>query len=263
MRVIVVGVGGVGGWLAKGLAPMLEVADPGSLLMLVDGDTFEEKNLDRQDFHEYGFKATSRANELQPRYPNTMIVAQPFWVVGESEGWPEEEGGVVAASLLVEEGDIVFATVDNHAARKLLFEAAAKLDNVDVFTGGNDDAYFGSTYHYQRRDGQDTIDSIFDYHPEMADPPDRNPGEMSCEERAEQVGGVQLLATNMAVSAFLLGRFHKTILCGEPDEVAEIFFDLGAGLARPYDRRPEATEVTVTDNEDNEVVLTDSQEVSI
>lgn len=254
MRVVVVGVGGVGGWLVKGLAPMLEANDPGSMLVLVDGDTFEEKNLERQDFHEYGWKAVSRTNEIQPRFPQTIVVAAPFWVVAKSEGWPEEEGDVIGVEHLLEEGDVVFATVDNHAARKLIFEAASRMDNVDVFTGGNDDAYFGSTYHYQRRDGQDTIDSPFDYHPEMLDPPDRNPGEMSCEERAGMAGGTQLLATNMAVSAFLLGRFHKTVIAGEPDEAAEVFFDLSVGMARPYDRRPELV---------NAVDLTDEVEVDV
>jgi hypothetical protein len=264
LRVIVVGVGGVGGWLVKGLAPMLEAADPGSVLMLVDGDTFEEKNLDRQDFFEYGWKAVSRANELQGRYPQTIIVAQPYFVVGESEGWPEEEGEVVGANQLLQNGDVVFATVDNHATRKVLIEVAAQFDDVDLFTGGNDDGYFGSTYHYQRRNGVDTIDSPFDWHPEMADPPDRNPGEMSCEERAAVAGGTQLLATNMAVSAFLLGRFHQSLILGEPDQAAEIFFDLGVGMARPYDRRPddEGAEA-VTPDTDNEVNLTETQEVSI
>lgn len=252
MRVVVVGVGGVGGWLCRGLAAMLEAGDPGSMLMLVDGDTFEEKNIDRQDFNDFGYKTVVRANELQPKYPNTLVVPQPFWVVEHTEEWPEEEGGLVGANVLLEEGDVLFATVDNHATRKILFEAAMKLDNVDVFTGGNDEDYFGSTFHYQRRDGADTIDSPFDYHPEMLEPADKNPGEMSCEERASQPSGTQLLATNMTVSALLLGRFHKTVLKGEPDESAEIFFDLGIGRTVPYDRRPvvdvtEVTEVDVTD----------------
>lgn len=238
MRIVVVGAGGVGGWLIRGLAPMLEVTHPGSLLMLLDGDTFEEKNKDRQDFGEYGYKAIVRANELQPRYPNVLVIGQPYWVVGHTEGWPEEDGGNVGVNQLMEDGDIIFATVDNHAARKLIFEHAQTLDNVDVFTGGNDDAYFGSIYHYQRRDQHDVTDPPFDYHPEMADPPDRNPGEMSCEERAQVEGGTQLLTTNMAVASYLLAQFHRHVLKGEEPTRAEIFFDLGLGMAKAYDRRP-------------------------
>jgi hypothetical protein len=246
MRVIVVGAGGVGGWLVRGLAPMLEVADPGSLLMLLDGDTFEEKNRQRQDFGEYGYKANVRAGELQPRYPECLVIGQAYWVVGHTEGWPEEDGGSVGVNLLVEEGDVVFATVDNHAARKLIFERAMELDNVDVFTGGNDDAYFGSLYHYQRRNGVDITDPPFDWHPEMVDPPDRNPAELSCEERAKIDGGTQLLATNMAVASYLLAAFHNTILTNTEPARCEIFFDLALGLSNGYDRRP-AVDLTTTE----------------
>lgn len=240
---------------------MLEAAEPGSMLMLVDGDTFEEKNIDRQDFQDFGYKTVVRANELQPKYVNTLIVPQAYWVVKHTEEWPEEEGSMVGANLLLEDGDIVFATVDNHATRKILFEAAMKLDNVDVFTGGNDEEYFGSTFHYQRRDGEDTIDSPFENHPEMAQPGDKNPGEMSCEERAELASGTQLLATNMTVSALLLGRFHKTVIKGDVDESAEIYFDLGIGKAVPYDRRP-VSEVDVTTEVVIEVIITEEENIN-
>jgi hypothetical protein len=232
VRVIVIGAGGVGGWLARGLAPMLEVADPGSLLLLVDGDAFEEKNRERQDFGEFGYKAEVRAQELQQRYPGTLVIGQPFWVVAETEGWPEETGGVVGVNQLIEEGDVVFVTVDNNAARKLIFEHA-----------------MGIVYHYQRRDGVDVTDPPFDWHPEYLNPEDRNPAELSCEERAQIEGGTQLLYTNMAVASYLGIRFHKTVLSGAEDTEAEVFFDLGLGRANPYDRRPvvDITENTETD----------------
>jgi hypothetical protein len=239
----------VGSHLCRGLAPLLEFRDPGSALLLVDGDAFEEKNRERQDFSAIGFKALVRAGELQSLYAKTIIVPQPYWVVPEVNGVgvevvddDEEEqaiepGGRMPVNELVAEGDIVFATVDNHAARKLIFDQAAKLDNVDVFTGGNDDAWFGSVYHYRRRDGLDVIEHPAERHPEFLDPPDRNPGEMSCEERAKLESGSQLLATNMAVAALLLARVTQTCFDGVEDEVAEVFFDLGLGSSVGYDRR--------------------------
>jgi hypothetical protein len=140
--------------------------------------------------------------------------------------------------------------VDNNAARKLIFEHAMTMENVHVFTGGNDDSYFGSVYHYQRKDGADVTDPPFDWHPEYLNPEDRNPAELSCEERAQIEGGTQLLYTNMAVASFLGIRFHKIVLSGAEDTESEIFFDLGLGRANPYDRRPV---VDVTDNIETDI----------
>jgi hypothetical protein len=59
---------------------------------------------------------------------------------------------------------------------------------------------------------------------------------MSCQERAEVDGGTQLLATNMAVASFILGRVHKTIVNKQNPEESEIYFDLGIGKSEPYNR---------------------------
>jgi hypothetical protein len=78
----------------------------------------------------------------------------PKWVVGDDfSGVADEESPKIKASDLIHENDVVFAVVDNFAARRILFDAARGLNNIDVFTGGNDDELFGSIYHYQKRDG--------------------------------------------------------------------------------------------------------------
>jgi len=235
-KFIVVGAGGVGGWLCEGLARMLEFKFPGSALVIVDGDNFEAKNAERQNFEDVGNKATVRARALQPLFPSTFIIPDDRWVVPESVEVDEGGASGVTPSVLMDEGDVVFATVDNFAARKLLFDAAREYENISIFTGGNDDDLSGSTYHYMRRDGKDVTDHPAEYHPELLNPSDRNPGELSCQERAELEGGTQLLATNMAVAAFLLGRTQKVIVDGEEDTESEIKFDLGLGMSLPYDR---------------------------
>lgn len=243
-RFVVVGAGGTGGWLCEGLARMLEFRIPGSALLIVDGDTFEPKNAERQNFEDIGNKAVIRAKALQPQFPNTFIIPDERWVV-ESVPADKKEAQQVAASDLLEENDVVYAVVDNFAARKVIFDAAREFDNIDIFTGGNDDQLYGSVYHYQRRDGEDVTDHPVDLHPELANPPDRNPGELSCQERAELEGGTQLLATNMTVAGFLLGRTEKTILNGEEDKESEIMFDLGLGLSQAYDRTAETQTAAV------------------
>lgn len=238
-RFVLVGAGGIGTWLAAGLARLLEFKYPGSALVIVDGDTYEQRNLERQSFKTMGNKAIATANELTQQFAGTMFIPVPKWVVSDDlKGVADDESPKITASNLITEGDVVFAVVDNFAARKIIFDAAKNIDNIDIFTGGNDDDLFGSIYHYQRRDGIDITDHPVNTHPEYDNPPDKNPGELSCQDRAKIEGGTQLLATNMAVAAFLLGRVQKTIVSNQSPDEAEIYFDLGVGKAEPYDRRP-------------------------
>lgn len=238
-RFVVIGAGGIGTWLIAGLARMLEWKLPGSALIIVDGDNYEEKNKERQDFVKLGNKASVKANELTPQFPSTTIIPVPKWVVSDEDTGVSADDGAprIKASQLIREDDVVFAVVDNFAARKILFDAASKLNNIDVFTGGNDDLLFGSVYHYQKKDGIEVTEHPVSFHPEYENPPDKNPGELSCQERSKLEGGTQLLATNMAVASFILGRVHKTIVLGQSPDETEIYFDLGLGKAEPYNRK--------------------------
>lgn len=236
-RFILVGAGGIGNWLAAGLVRLLEWKYPGSALIIVDGDNYEEKNKERQEFTKLGNKAVVKAMELVPSFPNTTIIPIPKWVVSDDfKGVTDEDSPKITAGQLIQDGDVVFAVVDNFAARKIIFDAASNLSNIDVFTGGNDDELFGSIYHYQKRNGEEITAHPSEYHPEYDNPPDKNPGELSCQDRAKIEGGTQLLATNMAVAAYILGRVQKTIVCNQNPEETEIFFDLGVGKSEPYNR---------------------------
>jgi molybdopterin/thiamine biosynthesis adenylyltransferase len=246
-RFVLVGAGGIGTWLAAGLVRLLEWKYPGSGMIIVDGDNYEAKNKERQDFTKFGNKAVVKATELSPQFPNTTIIPVAKWVVDDNfNGVADEESPKISASQLIREDDIVFAVVDNFAARKILFDAASKLNNIDVFTGGNDDGLFGSIYHYQKRNGIEITIHPSEFHPEYNNPPDKNPGELSCQERSEIEGGTQLLATNMAVASLILGRVQKTIVNNESPEETEIFFDLGIGKSEPYNRTHEYNNTPIT-----------------
>jgi molybdopterin/thiamine biosynthesis adenylyltransferase len=246
-RFVLVGAGGIGNWLAAGLVRLLEWKYPGSALIIVDGDNYEEKNKERQEFTKLGNKAVVKAMELVPSFPNTTIIPVPKWVVSDDfSGVTDDESPKITATQLIQEGDVVFAVVDNFAARKIIFDTASQLYNVDVFTGGNDDGLFGSIYHYQKRDGVEITAHPAEFHPEYENAPDKNPGELSCQDRAKIEGGTQLLATNMAVAAFILGRVQKTIVSDQSPEETEIFFDLGLGKSEPYDRTHSSLSETIT-----------------
>ncbi len=250
-RYIVVGVGGIGIPLVQQIVRQLNFEAPGSGLILVDGDSYEEKNKTRQQFQRLGNKAVVLADELAPEFIETTIIGLPKWVIEskqEAEAYdPNEEesvdgnevAGKIAAVDLLDDNDVVFAVVDNFAARKIILEAAATKDNIDVFMGGNDDGYFGSFIHYQRKNGVDitpnpaTHERFEEYH----NPADRNPGEMSCQERAEVEGGTQIMSTNGLIASVLGMRSHAVIFGGDAPAPSLIYMQLDKGMAAGEDLR--------------------------
>ena len=250
-RYIIAGVGGAGIPLAKMLVRQLNFEAPGSGMILVDGDSYEEKNKTRQEFEEFGNKAEVLAAELAPQFVDTTIIGLPKWIIEDSDEAknynPDNEesvdgsavAGKVAAVDLLDENDVVFAVVDNFATRKILFDAAAQVDNIDVFTGGNDDGYFGSYIHYQRRNGTDITPnpSTSERFEEYNNPADRNPGEMSCQERAEIEGGTQIMATNNLVASVLAMRSHAVVFGGDEPNPSLIYLQLDKGMAAGEDLR--------------------------
>jgi hypothetical protein len=239
---VIVGVGGIGTALADDACKMLEYKRPGSYMILVDGDTFEEKNKERQNFGEMGNKAEVKAKELTKKFSATTVLPLAKWVVDEMPDIETDEKEEdedpdpttsdsnktkILVSDLLDEDQVVFAVVDNFKARAIICTEAENYENIDVFMGGNDDGLYGSLYHFQRRGGKNITAPPRQWHPELDDPPDRNPGDLSCEERAKIEGGTQLVATNRMVASLMLGRIQHCILNGNsPEGGASIYFDL-------------------------------------
>lgn len=100
-RFFIIGCGGVGSWLTPALCALLHTNVKGSEneITLVDGDTLEEKNLDRQLFTEADI-GKNKAEALGERY---RCVPHPAWF---SDGVFE-----------FEPSDWIIVCVDNHAAR--------------------------------------------------------------------------------------------------------------------------------------------------
>lgn len=258
-RFVVIGCGGVGQWSLELLSRIAEYEDPGSAIILVDGDRFEPKNMVRQHFMEFGNKAEVKAFELSQRYEATEFVPISMYVVDQAPEIPEEDREYivpdkVSVREVIAEGDVVIVSVDNFAARKVVYDAAREFDNIDVFTGGNDDALFGSIYHYQRRDGVEVTEHPSKYHDELVTPPDRNPGEMSCQERAMHEGGTQLAVVNMGVASFMIARLHSVLYGSGEVANAEGVFDLGLVSAKSFDRAAEAETLTTSSTKTMESV---------
>ena len=215
-----IGIGGIGCALLPFLCRYLQYSAGRTRLTLIDGDYFQQANAPRQAFSRLGNKAEVKARELAREFEGISLRAVPEYVS--------------AANLhhLIREGDIVFLMVDNYASRHLVDGYAAALQDLTLISGGND-YEDGNVQIYLRRAGRDLTPSLGRYHPEIAQPGDRNPAELSCEELMA-TGAPQLLFTNLMVASLMLNAFY-TLGQGSPD-YGEVYLDIRQNLCRPVAR---------------------------
>ncbi len=224
--ITLIGVGGIGCALAPFLARYLQaerqVTGEEARITLVDGDTFESRNAARQSFETLGNKAKVKATELARRFPDLSFRAIPEFVT--TENLPQ----------VVKAGDLVFLAVDNHATRCVVSRRCEELSDVVLISGGNDFTD-GNVQVYVRQDGRDMTLPLTRFHPEIADPKDKSPVEMSCEELAA-VAAPQLLFMNLSVASAMLNAFYAW-RSGRL-RYGEVYLDIVEGRARPVSRAP-------------------------
>jgi hypothetical protein len=226
----IIGLGGVGGIVARYLSVFLASLDRDARLVLIDGDDFEHSNHTRMLFGSYGNKAVVTQNELAPRFAESSlsIIAVEEYVTREN------------ISRLIQSGDIVLLTVDNHATRKLVSDHCGTLPEVCLLSGGNDgvekDASgqmrrgtYGNVQIYLRRGGADASPSLTRYHAEITQPADKLPTDKSCTDLIVSVP--QILFANLTVATCLLNTLWL-YLC-DALHYSELAFDIADGLMRP------------------------------
>ena len=225
-----VGLGGVGNPLARHAGVFLASLNVPARLTLIDGDEFEYRNAGRMIFGELGNKARVLADEMRPRLAESQITLTAI----ESFVTPEN------IERLLLDDDIILVAVDNHATRKLVSDHVGRLRNACLVSGGNDgvgpDASgrtrrgtFGNVQVYLRHDGVDVTPPLTRFHPEIAQPADKLPGDVSCTELAATVP--QILFTNLAVASAMLNTLllHLSGVL----HYSELAFDIADGLMRP------------------------------
>ena len=241
MEIKVIGVGGIGCALLPHLCRYLNygacssadgdgargptlpaMPGPRARITLVDGDAFEARNAARQAFGAAGNKARIKAAELAREFEALSLRAVSEFI---------HEDNAVA---VIGEGDVVFLAVDNHRTRKVVSDHCRTLRSALLISGGND-LTDGNVQVYVRRGGQDVTLPLTRFHPEIADPRDRSPGEMSCDELA-RASAPQLLFTNLAVASAMLNAFYawQQGMLG----YGEVYLDIVQGRANPVPRTP-------------------------
>jgi len=193
----IIGLGGIGSWVSHPLVQFLASLHAEIPLWLVDGDTYQEANRSRALFDGYGNKAAVKAAELAGlALGGPAIVPVPRYVT------PRNVEGIVG------ERDIILLCVDNHKSRRCVSNAARKLRDVLLISGGNDGVEersagsFGNVIIYRRENRRDVTNPLTKFHPEIAHPADKGPYERGCAELTSS--SPQLLYTNLQVATTML-----------------------------------------------------------
>ena len=111
---------------------------------------------------------------------------------------------------------------------------------MSLFSGGNDGVgedsvgvyrrgTFGNVQVYFRRGGCDVSPSLVQFHPEIANPHDKNPSDAGCVELYDHVP--QILPTNLFTASALLSTFWLT-LCNALT-YSELVFDVADATMGP------------------------------
>ena len=221
MNIKIIGLGGVGSILAERMCRFLNFdKEMKANITLADGDTYEEKNLIRQEFSSFGNKAEIKVVDLELQFPNITFDVYPAYLNEATTG------------EVVKENDVVFLCVDNHKTRMIVNNYCKTLKNVTLISGGNE-LLDGNVQVYVRKDGADVTPDIAAYHPEIANPDDKLPDEMSCEELSQSEP--QLYFTNLGVATIMCWSFYNVVV-KEELEASEVYFDMSSMNAKAYNR---------------------------
>jgi hypothetical protein len=238
-RVVVIGLGGIGMQLARPLAVFLaSLADyagdePGRAteLVLCDGDSFAPENSYRMDIVDYGNKAEVVGRELIERLPTSSLAIR--WV--SQFVTPHNVGEII------QEGDCVFLACDKHATRKIVGQhcAGGSISSVVLISGGNDGiedgraGTYGNIQVFVRKDGNDLTAPIERFHPEIADPIDKAPDQLSCLELVA-AGAPQLLFANLAVASGMCNALLRLLMPRDQQAIYdEVAFDIAEAISSP------------------------------
>ncbi len=195
-RVVVIGCGGTGSYLAKPLARLIRNLDRHVDLFLADGDSYSHSNMDRQSFaidavgkNKAEYQAESILKEMDGLNEKIYIVDQFL-----SEKDINDE--------VVVEGTMVINCADNNAIRKFAEDAIDKLkDGVHICCGN--ELRHGQVQVSAKENGERTCRSIYEDAP-VFNSTDGDRSAMSCQDLANLPGGGQLISANMMAASLAL-----------------------------------------------------------
>lgn len=197
-KVKIVGCGGIGSHLAEPLSRYLCYTKDRIEVTLIDGDKYEERNKERQQFTQFGNKAQVMAIELRKKFPEILFKVYSEYLT---------EDNIIFA---IREKDEIFLCVDNHQTRKLVSKRCEELDDVLLISGSNEYTD-GDVCVYAKKNGMNAKENnrpLTEIAPEINEPNDVNPGEKNDGCAVITNTSPQLLFMNLTIAAIMCNCYY-------------------------------------------------------
>lgn len=200
--IAIIGTGGTGGNLVSLVARMLSATYMDTTLLLVDGDSVEEKNLKRQPFSKRDIgmnKARALAKKVEATYDCKVEYSSNYILSIED----------MNALFERHRNPIIIGCVDNHKCRKVLhdwFEQAKNCIYIDV---ANEDTW-GDCFVSFKISDKKLFKTRGDMFPEVLLDSNKSVVEMSCEELSNV--SPQFLKTNSMAANIVFNALDSILV---------------------------------------------------
>ncbi|NLX99362.1 MAG: hypothetical protein GXY83_24760 [Rhodopirellula sp.] len=229
--VVIIGLGGIGSILAHYLLLFLASLKDEFHVLLCDGDSYEPSNQYRIVVPDFANKAIAQASWLNENLGRPGLYIRPYPQYLNDKNRRE----------VIQERSLVCLAVDNHATRLLASRTVAELCNGVLISGGNDGVgpgetgSYGNIQIYGRIDNCDAFGAPLQrFHPEIANPADRNPDELGCIELAASGAIPQVLFMNLAVASAMCNAVWRLLMPPADERMYdEVCFDILDAESRP------------------------------
>ncbi len=233
-HVIVVGCGGTGGFFIKEFGRFMARSRAKILLTMIDGDTVEQHNLDRQSFQDEDIglpKSTVLAEALVTCFgiPQSRVASYPCYITTA-----EQLSGIVHSSyhLFLDETryssdylhlPVLIGCVDNHAARIVMHNFyMGYSDNIFYFDSANEYSH-GEVVFAGRSKTEDIAPPRGVVFPEVLTSTEKARTELSCAEL--NIHEPQHIVTNMLAANLLLSKTCSLVTGKQIPDLGVVMFD--------------------------------------
>ncbi len=231
-HVKVVGCGGIGSSLLPDLLRFINytLKDTISEVGLVDGKQVKERNLERQGFDGAAVglpKTDALRDKYETEFIDLLIESNPVYITDDN----------IASTI--QNGSIVFLGVDNNKTRKMISQYCRdELDDVILISGGNE-MTDGNAQLFVKTNGvvmSGNPDALEERHPDITEPTDKHPDEMTCEEL--EAAEPQIVFTNRTVATLMLNMFSTIFRERKLPYYDEVWFDTKTNQVKTVQAEP-------------------------
>ena len=225
VKIIMLGAGGTGSYIAMHLYRLLYCLDRRVRIIIADGDSVEKKNLVRQHFTAADL-GQNKAKVLAERYASAFSMQAEYipdfiedkarlreFVTPDNVPTDKKDGKAYAnRGSYFNETVILIGAVDNNKSRRLCNEVFYESDDLIYIDAGNGE-FSGQVVCGIRRKGKTMYKPVGYVYPDILEDTDKFPTELSCAEAS--VSAPQTITANMTAATVVVNLLYNILVLGD------------------------------------------------